>query len=140
MLGAYSRVNSDIVASRPATNESYSGVRPSLGPEPVEGPQKTVVPSAPRSDRWMWLELPSRSLYLARKVIDLPCWAAISLATVLYTAWLSAVVRASAYRKPISCWPRLHSPLADSTLSPAAYMVLRISRNSGSARAPPRIE
>ena len=88
----------------------------------------------------MWQELPSRSSYLARKVIDLPCWAAISLATVLYTAWLSAVVSASAYRKPISCWPKLHSPLADSTSSPAAYMVLRISRSSGSARAPPRIE
>ena len=27
--------------------------------------------------------LPSRSLYFAMKVIDLPCWEAISLATVL---------------------------------------------------------
>ena len=44
----------------------------------------------------MWQELPSRSSYLAMNVIALPCWAAISLATVLYTAWLSAVVRASA--------------------------------------------
>ena len=31
----------------------------------------------------MWQELPSRSLYFAMNVIDLPCWAAISLAAVL---------------------------------------------------------
>ena len=31
----------------------------------------------------MWQELPSRSLYLAMKVIALPCWAAICLAAVL---------------------------------------------------------
>ncbi len=88
----------------------------------------------------MWQELPSRSLYLAMKVMAWPCWAAMSFAAVLYTAWLSAVVRASAYRNPISCWPKLHSPFADSTFIPAAYMTLRISRSSGSARLPPTIE
>ena len=31
----------------------------------------------------MWQELPSRSLYLAMKVIERPCEAAISLAIVL---------------------------------------------------------
>ena len=88
----------------------------------------------------MWQELPSRSSYLAMKVSDCPRLAAICFAAVLYTAWLSAVVSASAYRNPISCWPRLHSPLADSTSIPAPYIALRISRSSGSARPPPRIE
>ena len=37
----------------------------------------------PRSDRWMWQELPSRSLYFAMNVTDLPCWEAISLHAVL---------------------------------------------------------
>ena len=31
----------------------------------------------------MWHELPSRSSYLAMNVIDMPSWAAISLAPVL---------------------------------------------------------
>lgn len=31
----------------------------------------------------MWQELPSRSLYLAMKVMDTPSWAAISLVPVL---------------------------------------------------------
>ncbi len=31
----------------------------------------------------MWQELPSRSLNFAMKVIDWPCWAAISLAAFL---------------------------------------------------------
>ena len=50
---------------------------------PASLSQKTSPPSVPRSDRWMWQELPSRWLYFAMKVSDLPCWAAISLATVL---------------------------------------------------------
>ena len=36
-----------------------------------------------RSEMWMWQELPSRSFGLAMKVIDLPSWAAISLAPFL---------------------------------------------------------
>ena len=35
------------------------------------------------SEQWMWHELPSRSLNLAMKVIDIPSWAAISLAPFL---------------------------------------------------------
>ena len=37
-------------------------------------PRTRSSPSVPRSDRWMWQELPSRSLYLAMKVSDWPCW------------------------------------------------------------------
>ena len=44
---------------------------------------KTIDPSLPRSERWMWHELPSRSSNLAMKVIALPSWAAISLAAFL---------------------------------------------------------
>ena len=69
---------SAMLASTPATNESYSGVR-----RPASSSQKTMSPSLPRSERWMWQELPSRSLNFAMNVRDLPCWAAISLATVL---------------------------------------------------------
>ena len=60
------------------------------------------------------------SSYLGMKVIALPCWAAISLAIVLKTTWLSAVVKASASRKPISCCPRLRPPVTDATSIPAA--------------------
>mgnify|MGYP007021857044 CR=1 FL=1 len=89
---------------------------------------------------WTWHELPSRSFGLAMNVIALPrCWA-MSFAVVLYTEWLSAVVVTSAYLNAISCWPRLHSPLADSTSIPAAYMRFRMSRRSGSTRLEPRIE
>ena len=37
----------------------------------------------PRSERWMWQELPSRSFGLAMKVSVMPSWAAISLAPFL---------------------------------------------------------
>ena len=46
-------------------------------------PAMTLRPSASVSERWMWQELPSRSLYLAMKVSETPSWAAISLAPVL---------------------------------------------------------
>lgn len=42
-----------------------------------------LLPAASARERWMWQELPSRSLYLAMKVIDTPSWAAISLVPVL---------------------------------------------------------
>ena len=45
--------------------------------------QNTTSPSSPRSDRWMWQELPSRWSYFDMKVIACPRWAAISFATVL---------------------------------------------------------
>ncbi len=45
--------------------------------------QKTSSPSVPRSDRWMWQELPSRSSNFAMKLSDFWCWAAISFAAVL---------------------------------------------------------
>ena len=35
------------------------------------------------SEKWMWHELPSRSLNFAMKLIDMPSWAAISLAAFL---------------------------------------------------------
>jgi hypothetical protein len=71
-------VKSAIVASTPAMKWSYVAVRAS-----ASSSQNTVAPSLPRSDRWMWQELPSRSLYFAMNVTDLPCAAAISLAAVL---------------------------------------------------------
>ncbi len=43
----------------------------------------TLRPSASCRERWMWQELPSRSLYFAMKVSETPSWAAISLAPVL---------------------------------------------------------
>ncbi len=53
-------------------------------PRPPPPSAMTLRPSpAPASERWMWQELPSRSLYLAMKVRDMPSWAAISLAPVL---------------------------------------------------------
>ena len=87
-----------------------------------------------------WQELPSRSSNLAMKLRLLPCRTAISLAPVLYKEWLSQLVSASAKRNAISCWPRLHSPLADSTYMPAPVMPLRMSRSSGSIRPVPSIE
>src|SRR5207342_2102795 len=53
---------------------------------------------------WMWHEDPTSVWYgLAMKVIEHSCWCAISLAPFLKTTWLSAVRRASAYLKLISC-------------------------------------
>ena len=103
----------DEVLARARTGRASSRRRPS--------------PSAPsgaaRSDRWMWQELPSRSFELrhererhARPGRRSP-WRRSCRST-----WLSQVVSASAYRNAISCWPRLHSPLADSTYSPAPAM------------------
>ena len=44
---------------------------------------KALSPSSRAIEQWMWHELPSRSLNLAMKVIDIPSWAAISLAPFL---------------------------------------------------------
>ena len=55
----------------------------SLRPPSRSSSAKTTSPSVPRSDRWMWHELPSRSSNFAMKVSDWPCRAAISLAPVL---------------------------------------------------------
>lgn len=103
-------------------------------------PAITGAPLSSRRLRWMWQELPSRSSYLAMKVRLTPSWAAISLAPVLYTAWSSQVTSASPYLKAISCWPRLHSPFADSTVSPAPVISFRIRRSSSSTLAVPRTE
>ena len=46
-------------------------------------PAMTGVPSFPRTDRWMWQLLPSRSLNFAMNVSDLPCFSAISFAPLL---------------------------------------------------------
>ena len=40
------------------------------------------------------------------------------------STWLSQVASASVYLKAISCWPRLHSPLADSTRQAGAGHVV----------------
>jgi hypothetical protein len=69
-----------------------------------------------------------------------PWAAAISLDPVLYTTCWSQVVSASLYRNAISCWPGLHSPLADSTVIPALAMLSRMSRSSGSTRDVPITE
>ena len=78
MFGAKKYDSSRSPASWPARKCSNSGDMP-----PGPSPAKTGVPSLPRSDRWMWQELPSRSLYFAMNVSDWPCWAAISLAPFL---------------------------------------------------------
>ena len=78
MFGAYSRVNSRIVA-RIAGDEVVVQRRAAAG----LSSQKTRSPSVPRSERWMWQELPSRSLNLAMNVSARPCCSAISLAVFL---------------------------------------------------------
>ncbi len=78
MFGANSTLNSRIVASSPASACSPVCDR-WAGPSPNIADRS----SGPRSEKWMWQELPSRSLGLAMKVIDMPSWAAISLAPFL---------------------------------------------------------
>ena len=56
-----------MAASCPARKCSPSFDRP-CGPSPAS----TGVPSVPRSDRWMWQELPSRSFGLAMNVMLMP--------------------------------------------------------------------
>ena len=73
MFGARNSVSSRSPASMPARKRSKS----------CSSSAKIVAPSAPRSERWMWHELPSRSSYFAMNVIALPSWAAISLAPFL---------------------------------------------------------
>ena len=73
MLGALNIVISRRHASWPARKRSNSsGCSANTG-----------VPSSPRTERWMWHELPSRSSYLAMNVIAMPSWEAISLAPFL---------------------------------------------------------
>ncbi len=62
----------------PAIQCSMNGLNP-YAPSPAI----TGVPSSPRTDRWMWQLLPSRSLNFAMKVSDLPCFSAISFAPFL---------------------------------------------------------
>ncbi len=50
---------------------------------PSPSPAMALPPSASASERWMWQELPSRSLYFAMKVSETPSCEAISLAPVL---------------------------------------------------------
>ena len=57
---------------------SITGEKPSALPPGITG-----APSPSRRLRWMWQELPSRSLYFAMKVRLTPSWAAISFAPVL---------------------------------------------------------
>ena len=79
MFGAYSSVNSRSVAWMPA--RKWSNIW--LWPPSRLSSAKTMVPSCPRSERWMWQELPSRWSYLAMNVSDWPWTAAISLAAFL---------------------------------------------------------
>ena len=44
---------------------------------------KTGASSSPRSERWTWHELPSRSSYLAMNVMAIPSCEAISFAPFL---------------------------------------------------------
>ena len=78
MFGAYSREKSRRAASWPARKCRITG---DIAP-PVAR-HDAVLPPASWSERWMWQELPSRSLNLAMKVSETPSWAAISLAPVL---------------------------------------------------------
>ena len=52
-------------------------------PEELLVAGERVLAVARPSEQWMWHELPSRSSHFAMKVIDMPSWAAISLAPVL---------------------------------------------------------
>ena len=78
MFGANSRLNSRIVASSPASTRCPVTLR-------CAGPSPSIAdrPSSPRSEKWMWQELPSRAFGLAMKVSAMPSWAAISLAPFL---------------------------------------------------------
>ncbi len=73
MFGAFSSVSSRRQASCPARKRSNSS----------GWSANTGLSSSLRSDRWMWHELPSRSLYFAMNVIAKPSWDAISLAAFL---------------------------------------------------------
>ena len=76
-FGAYSRVNSRIVASIPASACRIVADMPWPS-------ANTIRPeSAARSEKWMWQELPSRWFGLAMKVSAMPSCAAISLAAFL---------------------------------------------------------
>ena len=79
MFGAYSRLKSRIVASRPASTDSPS-VRQVR--RPVAGHRRGRRRES-RSEKWMWQELPSRWFGLAMKVSAMPSCAAISLAPFL---------------------------------------------------------
>ena len=57
---------------------SPNGDRP-CGPSPAI----TGLPSAARTERWMWQELPSRAFGLAMNVMLMPSWSAISFDPVL---------------------------------------------------------
>ena len=72
--GAKNSVSSRRAASCPATKRWNSG---------SSSANTLPSPSSPASEQWMWHELPSRSSNFAMNVIDLPSWAAISLAPVL---------------------------------------------------------
>ena len=62
------------------------------------------------------------------KVMDLPCCAAISLTPCLNKdVPVRHRQRVRRKRKLISCWPRPHSPLLDSTGTRAAPIMLRIA-------------
>ena len=135
-------MKSSSVARTPATKLRNTGLRPSKSSaRTVSSSAKTIEPSvAPRRLMWMWQELPSRSSYFAMNVSAFSCRPASSLAPALKTTWLSAVRSTSSYLNVSSCWPGAHSPFDDSTVMPALYIALRMSRSSGSTSVVPRIE
>src|SRR5207237_8883131 len=67
-LGAYNRHSSRRQSSWPARKLLNAG----------SSAAKRLDPSSFASERWMWHELPSRSLYLAMKLIETPSCEAIS--------------------------------------------------------------
>ena len=71
-MGASSNVSSRRQCSWPARKESNTAWS-----------RAKTIPSSSDSEKWMWQELPSRSLNLAMKLIAIDSWAAISLAPVL---------------------------------------------------------
>ncbi len=79
MFGAYRREKSRRAASWPARKWRITGAMVPSGSAMALRPGVAVD----RSERWMWQELPSRSLNLAMKVSATPSCAAISLAPVL---------------------------------------------------------
>ena len=74
-LGAATSESSVVAGSRIATSVGWQGPGQTrvgqtytLNLNIQAGEPITSEPSVPRNDRWMWQELPSRSLYFAMKV------------------------------------------------------------------------
>ena len=135
MFGAYSSVKSAMVASSPATKESYSGSARQITPRQKHQRIRSLAAQGQMDVAGVAFAL----VVLGHEGDDFPCWAAISFGGLVDRVVVRGGQRVGVEESDLVL-AELDSPLADSTSIPAAYMVLRISRSSGSARLPPRIE